>query len=95
MKRIIKNHSTITEVHMALIAEHCPEGVTPDDLVPITTVDGKRIHCLEIKGEEVVYLFRFDDQLIAMLEEYTDDEFDLDEFSDDSEDDTDYDDNYD
>ncbi|MGB0138061.1 MAG: hypothetical protein ACPF83_12570 [Flavobacteriales bacterium] len=87
MKRIIKNHSTITEVHMALIAEHYPEGVTPDNLVSISTVDGKRIHCLEIKGEEVVYLFRFDNALIAMLDEYTDDEFDLEEFSEDEDDD--------
>ena len=86
MKRIIKNHSTITEVHMALIAEHYPEGVTPADLVSISTIDGKRINCLEIKGKDVVYLFRFNDQLIAMLNEYTDEEFDLEEFSEDAED---------
>ena len=76
---------------MALIAEHYPEGVVPEDLVTISTVDGKRIQCLEIRTEEWVYLFRFDAEMVAILDEYTDDEFDLDEFQDDNDSD-DYDD---
>ena len=33
--------------------------------------DGKYLSCLEVKTDEIVYLFRMDDGMIQMLEEET------------------------
>ena len=40
--------------------------------------DGKYLSCLEGKTEEVVYLFRMDDDMIQVLEEETGEDFAID-----------------
>lgn len=79
MKRVIKNYSTIEAHHIALIEKAYPSGINPEDVVSLRMPDGKYLSCLEVKTEEVLYLFRMDSGMIQILEEETGDSFNIDE----------------
>mgnify|MGYP001404936538 CR=1 FL=1 len=78
MKRVIKNYNTIEARHIALIEEAYPLGINQEDIVSLRMPDGKYLSCLEVKTEEVVYLFRMDDDMIQVLEEETGEDFAID-----------------
>lgn len=78
MKRVIKNYNTIQAHHIALIEEAYPLGINPEDIVTLRMPDGKYLSCLEVKTDEVVYLFRMDGGMIQMLEEETGEDFSID-----------------
>lgn len=77
MKRIIKSYNNVQDHHLALIAEAFPEGFSDEDLQSMNLADGRIMRCLEIRTEEVIYLFRIDKGMIEMLEENMDESFDL------------------
>ena len=78
MKRVIKNYNTIEARHIALIEEAYPLGINQEDIVSLRMPDGKYLSCLEVKTEEIVYLFRMDDDMIQVLEEETGEDFAID-----------------
>jgi len=78
MKRVIKNYNTIQAHHIALIEEAYPLGINQEDIISLRMPDGKYLSCLEVKTDEIVYLFRMDDGMIQMLEEETGDDFSID-----------------
>lgn len=78
MKRVIKNYNTIQAHHIALIEEVYPLGIHPEDIVTLRMPNGKYLSCLEVKTDEVVYLFRMDGGMIQMLEEETGEDFSID-----------------
>ena len=77
MKRVIKNYNTIEARHIALIEEAYPLGINQEDIISLRMPDGKYLSCLEVKTDEIVYLFRMDDGMIQMLEEETGDDFSI------------------
>jgi len=78
MKRVIKNYNTIQAQHIALIEEAYPLGINQEDIISLRMPDGKYLSCLEVKTDEIVYLFRMDDGMIQMLEEETGEDFSID-----------------
>ena len=79
MKRVIKNYNTIEAHHIALIEESYPLGISQEDIISLRMPDGKYLSCLEVKTEEVLYLFRMDGGMMQILEEETSDRFNIDE----------------
>jgi hypothetical protein len=77
MKRILKDYSTITSAHVKLIQKHYPEGFVPEELITISHPNGKYITCLEIIDEDTHYLFKIDQQMVDLLDDQTEDEFEL------------------
>ncbi len=77
MKRIIKNYNNVEERHLKLIAEAFPEGFSDEDLQSMTLADGRLMRCLEIRTDEVLYLFRIDRAMLEVLEESMEEGFDL------------------
>jgi hypothetical protein len=78
MKRVIKNYNTIQAQHIALIEEAYPLGINQEDIISLRMPDGKYLSCVEVKTDEIVYLFRMDDGMIQMLEEETGEDFSID-----------------
>ena len=78
MNRVIKNYNTIQARHIALIKKAYPTGINQEDIISLRMPDGKYLSCLEVKTDEIVYLFRMDDGMIQMLEEETGDDFSID-----------------
>jgi hypothetical protein len=68
MKRVIKNYTNITPMHIELIAKAFPEGFGDDDLQVLSMPNGKYLRALEVKTEDTIYLFRIDDEMIEVLE---------------------------
>lgn len=77
MKRVIKNYTNITPMHIELIAKAFPEGFGDDDLQVLSMPNGKYLRALEVKTDDTIYLFRIDDEMIEVLEDATDDNFEV------------------
>ena len=78
MKRVIKNYTNIESKHIALIAKAYPEGFGDEDLQVLSMPNGKYLRALEVTTEDTIYLFRIDDEMLEVLEDATDDAFELD-----------------
>lgn len=78
MKRVIKNYTNVEPRHIALIAAAYPEGFGDDDLQVLSMPTGKYLRALEVRTEDTIYLFRIDEEMLEVLEEATDDNFEMD-----------------
>lgn len=84
MKRIIKDYKSITKEQLAMIAEEYPDGFGIDDLITFRKPDGDTFKGLEIHTSEAIYLFKINTRMLEMIDDYTDQDFALDEFSESS-----------
>jgi hypothetical protein len=58
MKRIIKNYATLSpELRQLLTAEY-PDGIAAKDIVSFRDVKGNRLHGVELKTEDTLYLIK-------------------------------------
>lgn len=89
MKRVIKNYTNVEPRHIALIAAAYPEGFGDDDLQVLSMPTGKYLRALEVRTDDTIYLFRIDEEMLEVLEEATDDSFEMDVDTDDIQDDED------
>ena len=83
MKRVIKNYTNIEPRHIALIADAFPEGFGDDDLQLLSMPDGRYLRALEVRTDDTIYLFRIDEEMLEVLEEATDEGFEMDVDTDD------------
>lgn len=82
MKRIFKDYQSITKEQLQLIAREYPEGFSMADLKEFNIPNKETFKGLEIKTEEVIYLFKINTKMLEAIDEFTDDDYDLDAFSD-------------
>lgn len=85
MNRVIKNYTNISKSHIDLITGAYPEGFGDEDLKVLSMPNGKYLRCLEVITTDTIYLFRIDEEMIEMLEEATDSDFDIEIEEEDSE----------
>jgi hypothetical protein len=81
VKRVIKDYKTITPEQLQLIANEYPDGFVVEDLITFKKPDGESFKGLEIKTEDTLYLFKIDTRMLEVIDQYTDDDFTLDTFS--------------
>ena len=81
MKRIIKDYKSITPDQLAMIAREYPEGFEIENLITFRKPDGQTFKGLEVKTEDTIYLFKIDTRMLEVIDDYTDDDFTLDTFS--------------
>lgn len=77
MNRVIKNYTNISKAHIDLITDAYPEGFSDEDLKVLSMPNGKYLRCLEVMTADTIYLFRIDEEMIEILEEATDSDFDI------------------
>lgn len=82
MKRVIKDYTSVTKTHLELIANEFPNGFEIEDLQTFKKQDGTSFRGLEVRTEEVIYLFKITSKLLEVIDDHTDDSFGLDSFSD-------------
>jgi hypothetical protein len=92
MKRIIKDYQTITKEQLQLLEKQYPDGFDDDNIISFTTAKGDYIRALEVKTEDTIYLIKISDKMLAKIDDFTDDDFeigdDVGEFSSDDLEDT-------
>ena len=81
MKRVFKDYKSITKEQLQLIAREYPEGFAISDLKEFNIPNKETFKGLEIKTEEVIYLFKINTKMLEAIDEFTDDDYDLDAFS--------------
>lgn len=87
MKRIIKDYTTVTPEQLQLIAEAYPEGIDSEMLISFTNAKGEYVKALEVRTDDTIYLFKISAGMIAKIDDYTDDDFDMGDFASDEGDD--------
>ena len=70
MKRIFKDYRTITDNHLLMIRDKYPKGFSDQDLSTIRTSDGIYLEVLEIEADDSLYLFRMNNDLLSMIDEF-------------------------
>lgn len=83
MKRIIKDYQTVTPEQLQLIAEAYPDGIDSDLLISFTNAKGEYVKALEVRTDDTIYLFKISAGMIAKIDDYTDDDFDMGDFASD------------
>jgi hypothetical protein len=58
MKRIIKNYSTLSPELKQLMSAEFPDGITAKDVVSFRDIKGNRLHGVEFKTEDTLYLIK-------------------------------------
>jgi|688.fasta_scaffold911677_2 DNA-directed RNA polymerase subunit delta len=82
MKRIIKDYRSITEEQIKLIAEHYPEGIDSENLISFVNAKGEYVKALEVRTDDTIYLFKISAEMIAKIDDFTDDDYSFEGFSD-------------
>lgn len=77
MKRIIKDYQSITQDQLKLIESQYPEGFDEDNIISFTTPKGDYIRALEVKTDDTVYLIKMSEKMLAKIDDYTDDDFEI------------------
>ena len=58
MKRIIKNYATLSPELRQLLAAEYPDGITAKVVVSFKDIKGNRLHGVELKTEDTLYLIK-------------------------------------
>lgn len=80
MKRIIKDYRSITEEQLKLIADHYPEGIDSENLISFVNAKGEYVKALEVRTEDTIYLFKISAEMIAKIDDFTDDDYSFEGF---------------
>jgi len=75
MKRIIKDYRSITEEQLKLIADHYPEGMDSENLISFVNAKGEYVKALEVRTDDAIYLFKISAEMIAKIDDFTDDDY--------------------
>lgn len=74
MKRIIIDHSKVTDEILDIILEEYPDGYTDRDVLKFTNHKGELIEALEIKLKEDIYLVKVGTKLDKAIVQHNEDE---------------------
>lgn len=77
MKRIIKDYTNVTPEQLELIAKAYPDGIDTDMVITFTSPKGEYIRALEVRTDDILYLFKMSSGLLAKIDDHTEDDFDL------------------
>jgi hypothetical protein len=81
VKRVIKDYKSITDAQLQLIADRYPEGFAPEDLIVFNIPGGDSFMGLEVKTEDTIYLFKINTAMLEVIDDFTEDSYDLETFS--------------
>lgn len=76
MKRIIIDHTKVTNEILGIILEEYPDGYTDRDVLKFTNHKGELIEALEIKLKEDIYLVKVGTKLDRAIVKHNEDESD-------------------
>ncbi|MGY6648225.1 hypothetical protein [Wenyingzhuangia sp. IMCC45574] len=76
MKRIIIDHTKVTNEILGIILEEYPDGYTDRDVLKFTNHKGELIEALEIKLKEDIYLVKVGTKLDRAIVQHNEDESD-------------------
>lgn len=76
MKRIIIDHTKVTDEILNIILEEYPDGYTDRDVLKFKNHKGEQIEALEIKLKDDIYLVKVGTKLDKAIVEFSDEDTD-------------------
>ena len=76
MKRIIIDHTKVTDEILNIIMEDYPDGYTDRDVLKFKNHKGEQIEALEIKLNDDIYLVKVGTKLDKAIDNFSDDDSD-------------------
>lgn len=86
MKRIIVDYKKLTNEILKMISERYPDGYNDKDIIVFRNKDNEIIEAIEVKTEDTVYLVKVGKKLADTLEDFLNQDDDIDDAGDDEKD---------
>ncbi|WP_111706480.1 hypothetical protein [Lutibacter citreus] len=77
MKRVIVDYKKLTPEILNLLVEKFPDGYGIRDIVHFTNPKGKYVDAVEVQTEDTVYLVKISDELVDSMDNYEEEDEDL------------------
>lgn len=78
MKRVIVDYNKLTPELLEELVSKFPFGYDKDDIICFKNAKGEEIEAVEIRTKDTIYLVKVGAKLSKAMEEFSDDDFDMD-----------------
>lgn len=83
MKRVIVDYAKLTNEILTLLVEKFPEGYDDSDIIRFKNAKNETVEAVEVRTEDTIYLVKVSTKLADRIENFEDDEDDVDTGSED------------
>ncbi|GGG40359.1 hypothetical protein [Bizionia arctica] len=79
MKRVIVDYQKLNEDILDLLVEKFPDGYDDDDIISFRNIKNEIVEAVEVKTEDTIYLVKVGVRLVQAMENYSEDDNEVDE----------------
>lgn len=83
MKRVIVDYAKLTNEILTLLVEKFPEGYDDSDIIRFKNAKNETVEAVEVRTEDTIYLVKVSTKLADRIENFEDDDDDVDTGSED------------
>ncbi|GGB66566.1 hypothetical protein GCM10007424_03170 [Flavobacterium suaedae] len=83
MKRVIVDYAKLTNEILTLLVEKFPEGYDDSDIIRFKNAKNETVEAVEVRTEDTIYLVKVSTKLADRIENFEDDDDDVDAGSED------------
>src|SRR5690606_41346568 len=74
MKRVIVDYQKLNEDILDLLVEKFPDGYDDEDIISFRNIKNEIVEAVEVRTEDTIYLVKVGVRLIQAMEDYSDEE---------------------
>lgn len=78
MKRVIVDYAKLTNEILTLLVDKFPDGYDDADIIRFKNAKNETVEAVEVRTEDTIYLVKVSTKLADRIENYEDDDLDLD-----------------
>jgi DNA-directed RNA polymerase subunit delta len=78
MKRVIVDYAKLTNEILTLLVEKFPDGYDDSDIIRFKNAKNETVEAVEVRTEDTIYLVKVSTKLADRIENFEDDDLDLD-----------------
>ncbi|MFA7444364.1 MAG: DNA primase [Flavobacteriaceae bacterium] len=78
MKRVIVDYAKLTNEILTLLVEKFPDGYDDSDIIRFKNAKNETVEAVEVRTEDTIYLVKVSTKLADRIENFEDDDLDMD-----------------
>lgn len=78
MKRVIVDYAKLTNEILTLLVEKFPDGYDDSDIIRFKNAKNETVEAVEVRTEDTIYLVKVSTKLADRIENFEDDDLDID-----------------
>src|SRR5690606_13621829 len=78
MKRVIVDYAKLTNEILTLLVEKFPDGYDDSDIIRFKNIKNETVEAVEVRTEDTIYLVKVSTKLADRIENFEDDDLDMD-----------------